>query len=108
MTIFLHALIYLAAWLLTFGIFTIAIWYARYAVAVIVALFPALGAFWFLWTWLVALPMALLFDGSPAEKKIVVISHWLNDRTADLLLFLLKLPYTVFIFVGDIAGWLVH
>jgi hypothetical protein len=48
MTIFLHALWYLSAWLLTFGLFTIVIWYVRYAVAVIVALFPAFGVFWFL------------------------------------------------------------
>lgn len=108
MTIFLTALLYLGAWLLTFGLFTIVIWYARYAVAIIVALFPALGVFWFLWTWLVALPMALLFDGSPAEKKIVIISHWLNDRTGDILLFFLTLPYHVFIWVSQIADWLVH
>jgi hypothetical protein len=108
MTIFLTALLYLGAWLLTFGLFTIATWYARYAVAVMVALFPALGVFWFLWTWLVALPMALLFDGSPAEKKIVIISHWFNDRTGDLLLFFLTLPYHLFIWVGQIADWLVH
>ncbi|MFC0135728.1 hypothetical protein CR105_00210 [Massilia eurypsychrophila] len=107
MTIFLHALLYLGAWLLTFGLFTLIAWYARYAVAVIVALFPALAVFWFLWTWLVALPMALLFDGSAAEKRIVIISHWLSDRTGDLLLFFLTLPFQIFIRVSQIADWLV-
>lgn len=108
MTGLLHALLYLAAWLLTFGLLSIATWYARYVVAVIAALMPALCVFWFLWAWLVAIPMGLFFDGSAAEKKVVVISHWLNDRTADLLLFFIKLPYFVFILTSDIASWLVR
>lgn len=108
MTLFLHALLYLVAWLLTLGLFTLVTWYVRYAVAVIIALLPALCVFWLLWAWLVAIPMALLFDGSAAEKRVVIISHWFNDRTADILLFFLKLPYNIFILVGDIAGWLVH
>ena len=106
MTFFMHVLLYLAAWLLTFGVFTVIAWYARYAIAVVAALFPVFGVFWFLWTWLVAIPMALLFDGSPAEKRIVIISHWLNDRTGDVLLFCLTLPYHLFILIGDVAGWL--
>lgn len=108
MIIFIHALLYLVAWLLTLGLFTLVAWYVRYAVAVIVALLPALCVFWFLWTWLVAIPMALLFDGSAAEQRIVLISHWFNDRTADILLFFLKLPYYMFISISDIAGWIVH
>jgi hypothetical protein len=90
------------------GLFTLIAWYVRYAIAVLMALFPMLGFFWLLWTWLVALPMALLFDGSPAEKRVVIISHWLNDRTADLLMFFLTLPYHLFIWAVAIAGWLTH
>ena len=104
----LQLLLYLVAWLFTFGLFTVVAWYVRYAIAVIVALLPCFGVFWLLWTWLVAIPMALLFDGSPAEKRIVIISHWLNDRTGDVLMFFLTLPYHVFIWISDIAGWLVH
>lgn len=108
MTFFLHVLLHLAAWLFTFGLFTLLAWYARYAIAVVAALFPVFGVFWFLWTWLVAIPMALLFDGSRAEKRIVIISHWLNDRTSDVLLFCLTLPYRLFIWIGEIASWLVQ
>lgn len=108
MIFFLHALLYLAAWLLTLGVFTIVIWYVRYAVAVIGALLPALAVFWLLWIWLVALPMALLFDGSTVEKKIVIISHWFNDRTGDILMFFLTLPYHLFIWVSQVADWLAH
>ena len=107
MTGFLHALLYLAAWLLTLGVFSIAAWYVRYAIAVIAALAPLLGVFWFLWAWLVAIPMALLFDGSPAEKQVVIISHWLNDRSGDILVFFLTLPYHVVIWISQIAAWLV-
>lgn len=107
MIFFLQVLLYLAAWLFTFAVFSFVAWYARYAIAVIGALFPVFGVFWFLWTWLVAIPMGLLFDGSPAEKRIVVISRWLNDRTGDVLLFCLTLPYHLFIWIGAIADWLV-
>lgn len=51
--------------------------------------------------------MGLLFDGSPAEKKVVVISHWLNDRTGDILVFFLTLPYHLVIWIGQIATWMV-
>jgi hypothetical protein len=102
----LYFLLYAVVWLVTLGVLSVGVLYARYAIAVIVALLPALGIFWFIWTWFVALPMALLCGGSAAGKKIVQISHWLNDRTGDLLLFFLKLPYTLFILVCDIAAWL--
>lgn len=108
MIFLLHVLLYLVAWLVTFGLITIVVWYARYAIAVIGALFPAFGVFWLLWTWLVAIPMALLFDGSPAEKRIVIISHWFNDRTGEVLMFFLALPFHAFIWISEIAGWLVH
>lgn len=108
MIFFLQLLLYLAAWLFTFGLLTFIAWYMRYAIAVVGALFPVFGVFWFLWTWLVAIPMALLFDGSPAEKRIVIISHWFNDRTGDVLSFCLTLPYHLVIWIGDVASWLVH
>jgi hypothetical protein len=103
----LHALLYLGAWLLTLGVFTIVGWYVRYCLAVIAALLPVLGVVWFLWVWLVAIPMGLLFDGSPVEKNVGIISHWLNDRTGDLLLFFLTLPWHIIVWISRIAEWLV-
>lgn len=106
-TIFLlQALLYLLAWLATLGILSLLGWWLRYAIAAIAAMLPILGILWFLWAWLVAIPMALLADGTAAEKRVVEISHWLNDRTSDLLWFVVLLPYKFFILVTDIANWL--
>ena len=70
------------------------------------AMAPVLCVLWFLWAWLIAIPMALVAGGSAAEKRVVDISHWLNDRTADLLCFVLLLPFNFFLLVTEIANWL--
>lgn len=102
----LKLLLFLVAWLATLGAIAVISWWLRYAIAAMAAMLPMLCAFWLIWAWLVAIPVSVFLEGSAAETQVIAISHWLNDRTGDLLIFVLLLPFRLFGLVTDIARWL--
>jgi hypothetical protein len=83
-------------------------WWIRYAIAVMYMLMPGMLVFWFFWAWFIVVPIGLLADGSWLDKKVVIISHWLNDANWELIKFCLFLPFKLFIWSADIITWIMH
>lgn len=108
MVFILYGLGYVLLLAITLGVMAIIGWWIRWMIAVIYLLGPALMVFWFIWAFFVAIPMGLLFDGSPAEKKVVEISHMFNDWTGNVLLFCFTLPFKVFIWADQIVTYILN
>jgi hypothetical protein len=110
LTNFIYAVAFAVAFILTLGAFTLLAWYLRWMLAVFCLFLPCMMVFWFLWVWLVVIPVGLLASGSNLDKRLVVISHWLNDANWEVLKFGFLLPYRAFILAGEsaafVATWL--
>ncbi len=105
LTNIIYAVAFGVAFLLTLGLFSLALWYLRWMLAVFYLALPCMMVFWFLWAWLVVIPVGLLADGSPLDRRIVVISHWLNDANWEVLKFGFLLPYRVFLLASQSAAF---
>ncbi len=90
--------------LITLGL----IWWGKWILAVAYAFVPIMGVLWALWAFLIALPMAILFDGSYLERKVVIISHHLNDFTWWLFCLACTAPFKIIGLIIDILYWCVH
>lgn len=104
----LSTIAFVVVFFITLGIIAVIGWYLRWVFAVLSMLMPFMLVFWFFWAWLVAIPIGLLADGSALDKKVVVISHWLNDANWELLKFWFLLPYNVFLLAANIAEAITH
>jgi hypothetical protein len=99
----LYCIGYGVVFLLTLGLIGVAAWYLRWMAAVLLFFLPAMMVFWFAWAWLVVIPVGLLADGSALDRKVVVISHWLNDANWAVLKFGFLLSYHAFMLAGEAA-----
>ena len=106
MIAFLIGICYVVGFLVIFGLISLLCFWLRYCIAIMYALLPILGAFWAAWALLIAIPLGLIADGSWLEKKVVIISHWLNDATWELLKFCFLFPFKLFIWSADIITWI--
>jgi len=107
MALMLYGLLYLAGTMLALALIALLCWWLRYAVLVFYLLLPPMVLAWGCWAFFVAIPMGLLFDGSTAERRIVRISHWLNDECAAVLWLALTLPFKAFMVATELATWLI-
>ena len=106
MGLLLYGLLFLACTVLALAVIAVLGWWLRYALVVGYLLLPPMMLIWGAWAFFVAIPMGLLFDGTPAERRIVRISHWLNEECAALLWFALTLPFKAFALATAVAAWL--
>jgi len=97
---------YIIGFVAIFGLLSLLTWWLRYAVAVMYMLMPTMLVFWFFWAWLVVIPIGLIADGSWLDKKVVAISHWLNDANWELIKFCFAFPFKLFIWSADIVTWI--
>jgi hypothetical protein len=102
----LYAICFGTAFLAALGAITLAAWYLRWMIAVFVLFLPAMMVFWFAWAWLIVIPVGVLAGGSALDRKLVVISHWLNDANWVILKCGFLLPYHAFILAADVAYFL--
>lgn len=100
-------LFYLVGFLVTFGLLTVLAWWGRWVVICFYAMLPATLVVWVAWL-IFALPINILFDGTAFEKKVVVISHWLNDATWHLFCFACLLPFKAIGLIIDMLYAIVH
>ena len=105
LTNLLYAALFSIAFALTLGVFALVGWYLRWMLAVFCVALPGMMVFWFLWTWLVVIPVGLLADGSALDRRIIIISHWFNDANWEILKFGFLLPYRALVLAGDVAGY---
>jgi hypothetical protein len=107
MTFLIIGIFYLVGFLVMFGILTALAWWLRWAIACFYAMVPITAAVWAAWL-VIALPINLLFDGWAFEKKVVAISHWLNDTTLAVFWFAISAPFKAVGLIIEILYWCVN
>ena len=98
-------LCYGVAFLVAFGLISLFCWWVRYAILVMYMLVPVSLVFWFIWAWLIAIPVGLISDGGPVDKFVMGISHWLSNANWELIKFCLLFPFKLFIWAAEIVTW---
>lgn len=103
----LTGLFYLVGFLVLFGAFMVLIWWLRWVVVVSYVAIPVMGVIYGLYAFLFALPINIMFDGSPFEKRVVVFSHAFSGLLWDIFCFACLAPFKAIGLIIDILNWCV-
>lgn len=106
MTTILIWLLYLVGFITLAAISLILIYWARWILLVAYAMVPIMGIIYGLYAFLFALPINILFDGSPFEQAVVKFSHKFSGLLWDIFAFACTAPFKLIGLIIDILNWI--
>lgn len=95
-------LMYILGFIVLFGIALVLIWWAKWIVVVYYFMIPTMAVIYTAYAVLFALPINILFDGSPFEKRVVAFSHAFSGFLWDIFWFGCCAPFKLIGLIIDI------
>lgn len=108
MTTILIWLFYLVGFISLTALLLIIVWWTRWIILVAYALVPTMAIIYTIYAILFALPINILFDGSPFEQQVVKFSHLFSESLWNIFVFACTAPFLAIGLIIDILHWCTH